>query len=344
MKAAQQMAIELAALMREAGSVQAYARELARHAACTDEFCLNGTAPGEARVHPGPCKSARKAIKAAKPGRGGQRKTLASMTPTERGKRVGEVIGKARNTLSTDITHTTADGAWTPERAAMHREIVDALYARAANVPRNRQAVIAGGLGGAGKSTVLRRHAGINPDEFLTLNPDDIKEEMARRGMIPEVPDEPGMSPMERSALVHEESSIITKMLADRAYRDGTNVIWDITMSSGGGVRSRLDDMDSHGYNVDGVFVDIPVEVSVQRAMARYARGVENFNDGEGLGGRYVPPEIIRAQRSSSGETINREVFDGMRDRFANWSVYDNSVTGRAPELVGRSTGGGEAR
>ena len=38
---------------------------------------------------------------------------------------------------------------------------------------------MAGGLGGAGKSTVLEKYAGIDRSKYLTINPDDIKEEMA---------------------------------------------------------------------------------------------------------------------------------------------------------------------
>ncbi|MFY1595478.1 phage portal protein family protein [Micromonospora sp. WMMD737] len=254
----------------------------------------------------------------------------------ERQKMVEQAIGKARKTLSTDITHTTATGAWKPERDRLHREIAAELYAKADKVPRDGKAVIAGGLGGAGKSTVLRDHAGIDQSQYLTLNPDDVKELMADRGLIPEVPDAPDLSPMERAALVHEESSRITKLLADMAYRDRRNVIWDITMSSEGGVTSRLDALARHGYKTRGVFVDIPVEVSVDRALSRYRRGVDKYRAGKGHGGRFVPPAIIRAQKTSGGATLNREVFDSLRDRFAAWAMYDNSVTGRPAQPIGQ--------
>jgi predicted kinase len=59
------------------------------------------------------------------------------------------------------------------------------------------------------------------------VNPDEIKKEMAKRSMIPEVA---GLSPMEASDLVHEESSHIAKQLALRAVPEGKNVIWDITI------------------------------------------------------------------------------------------------------------------
>lgn len=257
-----------------------------------------------------------------------------------RAARVEHVINQARKTHATDVTHTLPGGAWTPERDAMHREIANAIYERNGHVPNERRAVVAGGLGGAGKTTVLTKHAGVDTSKYLTINPDDVKEELAKRGAIPEVPGAPDLSPMERSALVHEESSRIAGLVADRAMRDGKNIMHDITMSSGASVQKRVDALKRHGYrDINGVFVDIPTEVSVSRAMSRYRRGADKFHAGQGHGGRYVPPSVIRAQRTSTGSTINRDVFDQMRGQFANWSVYDNSVDGRAPQLIDRKGG-----
>lgn len=252
----------------------------------------------------------------------------------QRQRKVTEVMGRARKSLATDITHAK-DGAWDPDRDRLHRQIAADLYTKAAGVPNEGKAVIAGGLGGSGKSSVLRGHAGIDPGQYLTLNPDDVKEELAARGMVPEVPDAPELSPMERASLVHEESSRITHLLADMAYRDRKNVIWDVTLSSKGSAQSRVDALKRHGYtDVRGVFVDIPVEVSVKRALSRYQRGLEQWGNGQGQGGRFVPPDIIRAQATSVGGTINRGVFDSLRNQFTGSAVYDNSVDGRAPQLV----------
>lgn len=249
---------------------------------------------------------------------------------------VSAMIGKARKTLSTDVTHTLPSGAWTPERDKLHREIADDLYSRSNGVPNDGKAVIAGGLGGAGKTTVLTKHAGVDTKQYMTVNPDDIKEEMAARGLIPEVPGAAGLSPMERAALVHEESSRIAHMLADRAYREKRNLIWDITMSSESSVKTRVEAMQKAGYGeVRGVFVDIPVETSVERAMSRYRRGVDKWRAGSGPGGRYVPPAIIRAQKTSGGATINRNVFEGIRGGFTDSVVYDNSRTGEPPRKIG---------
>jgi ABC-type nitrate/sulfonate/bicarbonate transport system ATPase subunit len=78
------------------------------------------------------------------------------------------------------------------------------MYQASDDVPSDGRAVIAGGIAGAGKTTVLESFAGIDRSQHLTVNPDEIKEKMAERRMIPGAD---GLSPMERSGLVHEESS-----------------------------------------------------------------------------------------------------------------------------------------
>lgn len=222
-------------------------------------------------------------------------------------------------------------GVWQAKRARIHKEIVNDLYGRADGVPSEGKVVVSGGLGGAGKSTVLKGHAGVDTDKYLTLNPDDIKEEMAARGLIPKVE---GLSPMESAALIHEESSHIASLLAKRAYADRKNVIWDITMASEGSVRRRIKELRAAGYDdMSAVFVDIPVETSVSRALARHRRGMEDYRAGKGPGGRYVPPAIIRKNKSSTASSANREVFEKLRAEFDRWSLYDNS--GSAPKLVG---------
>jgi predicted ABC-type ATPase len=240
--------------------------------------------------------------------------------------------------LATDVRYIDpADNRWTTERQLLHRDLVDDLYASAASVPCDRRAIMAGGLGGAGKSTVLDRHTDIDRSQYLTVNPDDIKEAMADRGLIPELD---GLSPMEASDLVHAESSYISKRLARRAMDDGKNIIWDITMSTTLATEQRLDDLDRTGYSTRGVFVDIGIAEAVHRADARHRQGHEDYRSGIGFGGRYVPPEVIEAQADNEWGSVNRRTFEQVKQRFTDWAVYDNSVTGRDPVLVEAGHGG----
>jgi predicted kinase len=237
----------------------------------------------------------------------------------------------------TDYLHTVdnAGKIWTRERAAQHDAIIHDLYAAAASVPAEGKAVLAGGLPGAGKTTVLTTLAGVDRARYLTLNPDVVKEEMAARGMLPVIE---GLSPMEASELAHEESSYIAKQLALRAYADRKNVIWDMTMSSTRTTQGRITELRSSGYrDIEGIFVDIPVEVSVRRADGRHREGHDDYLAGEGFGGRYISPELIRAQADPDYGSVNRATFENVKATLSRWRCFDNAVDGRAAVLVGES-------
>ena len=256
---------------------------------------------------------------------------------TERAAKIEQLVGAAmKEGQGTEFQNAVVVGKksngepifeWTPERQKLHKQIVDHFYReRFDHVPVDGRAVIAGGLGGAGKSTVLKQI--LDPNDYGTVNPDDIKEYMAEQGLVPQIGD---LTPMEASALVHEESSHIAKLLANRAYEDHKNLIWDITMSSRESVQARLEDLYDNGYgDIRGVFVDIPPDISVQRAVRRWWLGIEDFRNGKNvIGGRYVPPRVIRKAASQMASSKNREVFNVMRDGFTTWEVWDTRKAAR---------------
>ncbi|MDA3642593.1 zeta toxin family protein [Saccharopolyspora indica] len=239
--------------------------------------------------------------------------------------------------LATDVQYTTGGDRvhWLPERVLLQREIVDELYARGAEVPSDGAAVFTGGLPGAGKTTALKQNPHIDPDDYLVVNSDDVKQEMCERGMIPELP---GLAPMEAADLIQEESSLVSKMLADRAYRERKNIIWDITMSSAGSVNKRLDAMRGSGYHeIKALFLDVPVETSVERVDQRHRRGYEKFRNGDRCNGRYVPAELIRESADPQWGSVNRKAFEATKGRFDQWFRYDAS--GNEPVLVAAGEG-----
>ena len=176
---------------------------------------------------------------------------------------VKERLDKARaDGLATDRQHTHRSGPRGLGRSSATRSTTRSstdLYARGHDVPCERRAIMAGGLPGAGKSTVLEHHAGIDRSQYLTINPDDIKEEMARRDMIPEVA---GLTPMEASDLVHEESSLRSEAArspgqARRQERDlgHHHVVTRIHREA-----DRRPAIQLATTRIEGIFVDIPVE------------------------------------------------------------------------------------
>jgi predicted ABC-type ATPase len=239
--------------------------------------------------------------------------------------RIEEAQAKGQVTYK-EYTLDRAGEIWLKERTAQHVAIIDSIYERAAGVPAEHQAIIAGGLPGAGKTTVLERYAGIDRSQFLTINPDDIKEEMARRGLTPHVE---GLSPMETSDLIHEESSFIAKRLANVAQAEGKNIIWDITMLSRATTERRIDELQTNGYtHIEAVFVDIPLEVCKARAETRHRIGNEEYRAGKGEGGRLIPEDLIEHNSDPIWGNACRKTFEEVKDRFDRWSVYDNSADG----------------
>jgi predicted kinase len=251
---------------------------------------------------------------------------------------VREELESARASgLTSDRLHTIdPEGqVWSEERGQLHDSLLDELYARSNSVPCENKAIIAGGLPGAGKTTVLGGHAGIDRSQYLTINPDDIKVELADRGLIPEIE---GLSPLETSDLVHEEASYLAKRLADRARFDGKNIVWDITMSSYSSAERRINDLRSDGYTaIAGLFVDIPIDVSASRADSRHREDEEAYRAGTGLGGRFIPADVIASQFDETWGSKNRKTFEELKRRFDDWTIYDNSIDGGRATIIGSS-------
>lgn len=250
------------------------------------------------------------------------------------------VVDKLRATgKETHLQHakTTSNGdlVWDKERAVVHREIIQEQLAKWKDVPCNAEAVFSGGLGGAGKSTVLKDEnlANIDLTQYATLNPDDIKEVLAEKGLIPDID---GLTPMEASPLVHEEASYITSQLAKIVVARKMNVIYDLTMASYGSTRKKVDNLRNSGYEkIDAIFVDISTETSDSRAQARHLHGHNDYLKGKGFGGRILPKGLSAAQvpADPAYRSLNAENFLKLRDEglFASAKAYDNNVDGRAP-------------
>lgn len=230
-----------------------------------------------------------------------------------------------RRGQATNVTFTQdGDGVhWLPSRVQQQQKIAEELYARGALVPDEGKAVFTGGLPGAGKTTALAQNPEIDPTRFVVANDDDAKDKMCEHGMIPAIE---GLAPLETSDLIQAESAVIAKMVAALAYREHKNVIWDTTMSSGESLQQRLAAVREAGYHyLTVLFLDVPIEVSVQRVDQRHRQGYEKFRNGDRCSGRHVPARIIRANADPEYSSVNRRVFEQTKAQFDRWYLYDAS-------------------
>lgn len=199
---------------------------------------------------------------------------------------------------------------WTTERNAAQGLLVTEVYARAARVPPERAAIMAGGLRGADKDGALAQE-GVDRSRYLTISVDCVLHEMAARDLIPRIN---GLSPMEAADFAHTEAQFLAKRLAVRALTDGRNLLWDISMASKSAVESWLSALESAGFTTSGLFVDIGIEDSVRRSESLHRKGEEEYRQGRGYGGRYIPPEAIRALTDTEARRpVQREGRGGAR-------------------------------
>ena len=295
-----------------------------------------------------------------------QAAALSKDDPQARAEGLDDILAKLRfSIIDTDKVHDHIyppgeSGRWTAERAGQHEAMWDELIAQveASAIPKDRDALVLGGLPGAGKSFTLRpgqKASGFGvtawepgtpmPDgaTHVSLNPDIVKEMLIARGMLPQ-----GISndlkPMEQVTFLHEESSYVAKLFSTRLGDLGYNVVLDNTMDSEGGMLKRMTPLARQGYKFRGLFVDIPVDESKASAKQRYLDAA--LTD---IGGRFVPSSVQGNRASSKGNlSKNRDAMDGLvaQDWFTEWMIVDNTgISTRQPrgEVVGQGTGAGSA-
>ena len=183
---------------------------------------------------------------------------------------------------------------WTGERHRQQGRLVAEMYQAAAGVPCERRAAIAGGRPSADKAAALDR-AGVDRSRYLTVSIDAVLDRMADARLIP---GSDGLSPLERTGLVHAEAQYLAKRVGLRALMDGRNLILDISLASWSAAEAWTYALRFADYAVTAVFADIGVEESVRRSGEAYRRGEEEFRRGRGNGGRLIPAAAIRALAS----------------------------------------------
>lgn len=257
----------------------------------------------------------------------------------ERGKFVEETVSaqlaNKRDTKS--LYYDSVKDEYTKERQKLHREILDELHDKYKDVPSEGKVVFSAGLPGAGKTTVLNMlkdgSEGVNINNFATVSSDDIKEIFAEKGMIPKVD---GLSEMEASTLVHEESSYLADKFLRELSEKNKNIIYDFTCKNVDSTIKRINVLKSAGYkekDMQFVFVDIPLEVAEERANFRYFVGLNDGIQKEGhTGGRYLQKDVLYQNKSKTGKysSVNAEamleVYNRNKDKgMPEPIVYDNS-------------------
>lgn len=253
-----------------------------------------------------------------------------SESASKRGKFVDKEVFLAMAHSDTKVVHYNMEtGQWSPARKKIQDEIIEKFMRKYEKVPNDKKVIFSAGLPGAGKTTVLTSNENLDLDEWATVSADDMKEELARGGHVPEIE---GLTPMEASSLVHDESSELADRLLSKLSSQGKNVIYDFTCKMPASAIRRMEILENNGYNREDmrlVFVDIEPATANKRALARYRKGLNEGLEGknDGIGGRYLPPKIINACISGGKHSsINAESVVELHENHGldNLKVYNN--------------------
>lgn len=211
-------------------------------------------------------------------------------------------------------------GHYTPERQALHDEIV-AKYLRGTTPVERPVAMVLGGGMGSGKSTLVKSE-GLAAGNTVQVNVDLIRSD------LPEVKDMIAAGEKMNVALAHEEASDIGKQLMTQALKDSRNMTLDgtgdTTLEKLGG-KTAL--MHASGHEVVAEYVTLPIKMAQERADER-ARMTDR---------RFVPPAAMKAVHEEVSRIFPEAVRQGMFDRARLWDT--RGPRGSRPTLVMSAVG-----
>src|SRR6266705_980692 len=216
---------------------------------------------------------------------------------------------------------------WTKARADLHEAVTEHMVAgKLAPTGRKPIAYIIGGGTATGKTTTSTAVIGENPNA-LRIDPDELKL------AVPEFEHLKQTDPNNAARLVHEESSQMTKLALAKAINRKLDFTYDST-TSGNGSPEFIKTLYDNGYDVRGIFVDIPIATAISRAAWRERNSPNPINRG-----RRVPVDIIR----QSGIGAAKNFFELKDDpHLTSIRFFDNS--GKTHRLIYERVAGGQER
>lgn len=207
----------------------------------------------------------------------------------------------------TKSRYTNPDGTYKKERAELHRQIAEKVFAE--HLERHGRPVPSGletptvtfmaGMPGAGKSTAAK-DLDASPNS-ISIDPDRMK------AYLPEYNNGLGSNALAR------ESGDIADKLMEYAASKRMNIVIDGTMKTSGSPSPTLGDgalgkmaaFKDRGYRVETRFVDVSVEESISSTTNRFHEQFQKSGYG-----RYVPISFSRALRNPQHGTAPRASFE----------------------------------
>lgn len=250
---------------------------------------------------------------------------------------------KKMGTIHQYSSMVNGERVFTEERSLLHESIITEYLEKYGydNVLSDGKIFLTGGLSGSGKTFILNNYTKIDSSDYLLINSDPINYIFAERGLIPSVR---GLTPMEASTLVHQESLHIMELIQNKASDMGKNMIFDLTMTNKFYPVKTIVSLKEKGYtDFRALFVNNTIENSAKNGFNRYKKGMDNYILGNNnIGGRYVPQGVLLSQvaKNPDYDSANAEVFAYLthREFFVEPPhIFNNTDLQEPPELINPS-------
>jgi len=222
------------------------------------------------------------------------------------------------------------NGCWRQERRQLHRRVFSTLGRRLPSGVGRGVAVLLGGLPGAGKTTLrtrLLRERKLS--EHVPVDIDDIREVLI--GLLHDAVVLPvvlgdwvagggPLTPFELSSSCHREAKHLESVHVSGVVTDRCpNLVIDTTLSTTeAGSRWIAELRDADCQEVRGILLEAPPDEAMDRCMNRWRRGVSDYFDGVGLGGRFIPSSNFAAYLPEDlAQPTCIEAYERLRDAGA---------------------------
>lgn len=207
---------------------------------------------------------------------------------------------------------------WDPGRVSRyHDKYVERQMASGRVNPNGPTFIVFGGGPASGKTT-LEKALGLGAERgMVVVNADVAKDELPEFRRAVKVKDPAG------AAMVHEESSAMSKRLQAAALDAGFDTVLDGTGDSTiDNLKAKIDGARARGATrIVAEYVTLPTAEAMRRMTAR----------GKSKG-RFVPPSVLRGLHEAVSATFPEAVRSGLFDEARLW---DNDVPrGENPRLV----------
>ncbi len=225
------------------------------------------------------------------------------------------------NGKDTQARFSDGKGHYTPERATLHREIVEHFLRGTKPVAHPTATVLGGGMA-AGKSTLIKIE-NIGEENTVRIAVDDIRD------MLPEFARDQNGNRPHNAMFSHEEASDISRELLEQAAKTKRNLVLDgLGDSTIEKLARKIDLMRQTGHRVLADYVTLPIDEAVRRSDAG-ARDPKSDRFG-----RMAPPTAIEYTHRAVAQVFPKAVSAGLFDRAR---VYDSR--GKSPKLIATVVG-----